>query len=221
MTKNTKIILIMAVVAIAAGVVTYSVKKNTKALSNKEAECNISLYTQDEPCVKEYREKIKAGLMGTTFTVQLSYEEPTFVQATLNEKNEEYIIGEFNNKDIRGDLVVNSDKLALFSKDIALMPIIVSEGGTGNYQSIAAFNIVDGKLKGIEALSPLGDRIDFDKIEQIGKGDKYPELGTISVRYLTHGEEQAMADKPNQPETLIVKLLIGDGGKLKFGEPIR
>lgn len=223
MTKNNKIVLIASIAILIAITITayVAVKNSKKEIAAQESGCKISLQTKNEQCVKDLRNAIISSLASSTIAVPLPSEEGKYMQAQLNNQYMQNLIGEWNIEDYRGSVAVMTDKLELFSKNIALVPIAVNEGGSGEFVSLAAFNIENNKLVGVVAATPLGDRIDFDKVESLGEGSKYPEIGTISVRYLAHGEEQAMAETPNQPQTLIVKLLVGEEGKLKFSEPIR
>ncbi|MFN1533867.1 hypothetical protein [Vibrio jasicida] len=189
--------IVLLAVVIIAGIYRFS-------LSDDEIMAKFpQVQTQSNPIVEEV-----LGIQSRNpWTVQVPEQGAvTFLQEW--DKEHGYLKGDYDAGATKGSVLVPTDFIAkreIGKATWVAAPVIVTTQGSGAfyYLGLFKFDPVPSRVVLINSVF-VGDRIQMSKLEW--KDDKH-----ISLSYLEHGEDQAMAE---QPEQLISKTLKRVGNDL-------
>lgn len=118
------------------------------------------------------------------------------------------VIGEFNTGEERGSVSYDMFQTNMLNflepadNMVFVAPYAVSNQGSGTFHYLGLFELLESeqRVKQLDSLF-IGDRIEKTTVEI---DTPFDVTSSVLVKYMSHGENQAMAEAPNKPAVLTV-----------------
>lgn len=145
-------------------------------------------------CVPVVKEEEKKGINLSDFDIKVPESNISFklIQAPSSSVYSN-VYTDSANPNMKGSVSIDSDDIVEISPELALVPLSLDSGGTGNFTYVALLDIKNNKH--VSSLF-VGDRISIEKIEIVNQLAK--------INYKTRTESQSYADMPTVPAQMIV-----------------